>query len=439
MMSARILLVDDDQAFRLSTAAILRDEAFDVTAVENASEAVTALRDDAYDLILLDLRMPGVDGISLAEVLRKRGQSVPILMISGFGSVDSAVRALHSGVDDFVTKPVEPEVLLSRIRDLLERRPSEASGEPVEGLLGRSSVMETVRNEIRQVAGSDATVLITGETGTGKELAARAVHRLSPRAGGPFVAVNCAALSEGMLESELFGHVRGAFTGAVQDREGLIRAAHKGTLLLDEIGDVSPAVQQRLLRVLQEREVVPLGSHRPASVDIRLVAATNRDLQGEVDSGRFREDLFFRINVFHIRMPPLRDRPGDVALLIDRALRSMGRRGSADISSLGMRTLLTCRWPGNVRQLLAALESASIRAGQGVIQAHHLPEEVRDAATATDPRYRQAASVEDEKAKILRALREAGGVRVRAAEILGMGRTTLWRKIQEYRIGEGEG
>ncbi|MDH3204983.1 MAG: sigma-54 dependent transcriptional regulator [Gemmatimonadota bacterium] len=438
-MSARILLVDDDHAFRLSTAAILRDEAFDVTAVENASDAVTALGGAAYDLILLDLRMPGVDGISLAEVLRKRGESVPILMISGFGSVDSAVKALHSGVDDFVTKPVEPEVLLSRVRDLLERRPSGTSAEPVEGLLGRSSVMEAVRNEIRQVAGSDATVLITGETGTGKELAASAVHRLSPRAGGKFVAVNCAALSEGLLESELFGHIRGAFTGALQDREGLIRAAHKGTLLLDEIGDVSPAVQQRLLRVLQEREVVPLGSHRPQPVDIRLIAATNRDLQQEVDGGRFREDLFFRINVFHIRMPPLRDRPGDVALLIDRALRSMGRRGSADVSSLAMRTLLTSRWPGNVRQLHAALESASIRAGQGVIQAHHLPEEVRDAATATDPRYRQAGSVEDERDKILSALREAGGVRVRAAEILGMGRTTLWRKIQEYRITEGDG
>jgi DNA-binding NtrC family response regulator len=298
--------------------------------------------------------------------------------------------------------------------------------------------MEAVKREIRQVAESGATVLITGETGTGKELAARAVHELSTRRSGPFVPVSCVALAEGVLESELFGHTRGAYTGAVRDREGLIRAAHGGTLFLDEIGDVSPAVQQRLLRVLQEREVVPLGSQRAIPVDIRLVAATNRNLEADVEKGRFRQDLFFRLNVFHIHMPALRDRAGDIPLLIDRALRSMDRRGTADVSPLAMRTLLAFGWPGNVRQLLAALESASIRSGQGPIQAQHLPESVREWAASTDHRYRHTGPPDDEREAILRALRRAGGVRVRAAAILGMGRTTLWRKLQEHGIDEVE-
>jgi len=260
------------------------------------------------------------------------------------------------------------------------------------------------------------------------------VHDLSDRADGPFVAVNCAALSEGLLESELFGHVRGAFTGAIADREGMIRAAQGGTLFLDEIGDVSQAVQQRLLRVLQEREVVPLGSHRSMPVDIRLVAATNRDLKALVTEGRFREDLFFRLNVFRIHMPALRDRRGDIPVLVDHALRRMGRSGSGDVSPLAMRTLLGHAWPGNVRQLLAALESASIRAGRGTIQAHHLPEDIRGDGGRAESRYRHDGAQEDERAAIERALREAGGVRVKAAEILGMGRTTLWRKLQEHGI-----
>ena len=445
-MTGRILVVDDDRVFRLSTAALLEGEGHRVTGAADASEATACLARDRFDLVILDLRMPGLDGIGLAEVLRTRGEGVPILMISGFGTVDAAVRALHGGVDDFLTKPVEPEVLLGRVADLLRRRPAaggDAREAPPGGMVGRSDVMDDLYREIRQVAGSNATVLLTGETGTGKERAARAIHDLSDRSREAFVPVNCAALAEGVLESELFGHLRGAFTGAVEDRPGLIRSAQGGTLFLDEIGDVSPAVQQRLLRVLQEREVVPLGGTRPTPVDIRLVAATHRDLRGRVREGAFREDLFFRLNVFHIHVPPLRERRSDIPLLVDHALRQLGGDGTTSVSPLAMRALLGHPWPGNVRQLLSALESARIRAGGGPIQAHHLPEEIRNRGDATgsgdaDDRYRQRGDDASEKDRILEALARADGIRVRAAELLGMGRTTLWRKMRDYGIDAPE-
>ncbi|HSM04386.1 MAG TPA: sigma-54 dependent transcriptional regulator [Longimicrobiales bacterium] len=445
-MTGRILVVDDDRVFRLSTAALLEGEGHRVTGAADASEATACLARDRFDLVILDLRMPGLDGIGLAEVLRTRGEGVPILMISGFGTVDAAVRALHGGVDDFLTKPVEPEVLLGRVADLLRRRPAaggDAREAPLGGMVGRSDVMDDLYREIRQVAGSNATVLLTGETGTGKERAARAIHDLSDRSREAFVPVNCAALAEGVLESELFGHLRGAFTGAVEDRPGLIRSAQGGTLFLDEIGDVSPAVQQRLLRVLQEREVVPLGGTRPTPVDIRLVAATHRDLRNRVREGAFREDLFFRLNVFHIHVPPLRERRSDIPLLVDHALRQLGGDGTTGVSPLAMRALLGHPWPGNVRQLLSALESARIRAGGGPIQAHHLPEEIRNRGDAIgsgdgDDRYRQRGDDASEKDRILEALARADGVRVRAAELLGMGRTTLWRKMRDYGIDAPE-
>jgi transcriptional regulator with PAS, ATPase and Fis domain len=251
--------------------------------------------------------------------------------------------------------------------------------------------------------------------------------------------VNCAALAEGVLESELFGHVRGAFTGAVQERAGHFRAAHGGTLFLDEIGDVPAAVQKRLLRVLQEREVVPLGSSRAVPVDVRLVAATHQDLNAAVRDGRFRDDLFFRLNVYRIHIPPLRERRGDIPLLVEHFLGERASGGPApSLSPLAMRSLLAHRWPGNVRELFSALESALIRAGGGSIQAQHLPESVRTPAGAgsAGERYRPAERDDDERSAIERALREARGVRVRAAEILGMGRTTLWRKMKEYGIDD---
>jgi transcriptional regulator with PAS, ATPase and Fis domain len=290
-------------------------------------------------------------------------------------------------------------------------------------------------------------VLIVGETGTGKELVARAIHDISPRRDSPFLAVNCASLAEGLLESELFGHVRGAFTGAVADKVGLFEAARGGTLFLDEIVDMSAGLQQRLLRVLQEREVRRVGSVKAIPVDVRIVAATQRDLRMEVSAGRFREDLYYRLKVFSITLPPLRDRPSDIPLLVDHALRrfrSTASSGSASdaakeqrlvCSPLAMRMLRSYGWPGNVRELFAAIESAAIRADGTRMDANHLPDEIRtalDRSPVSLERYRSTTRDSDERSAILAALEEAGGSRSRAAEILGMGRTTLWRKLKQY-------
>jgi two-component system response regulator HydG len=438
----RVLIVDDDRAFRLSTAALLRDDGFDVIAVADGAEAIRALQQHQFDLMLLDMRLPGADGLRVVEALRLWGETIPILMISGFGTVQTAVDALHLGADDFLTKPVEPDVLSARIAALLERRPGvrEDGSTAFAGMVGRTPAMRDVFDAIRRVAPTDATVLITGETGTGKELVARAVHEHSGRAGGPFLAVNCAALAEGLLESELFGHVRGSFTGAVADKPGLFEAADNGTLFLDEIGDMSLGLQQRLLRVLQEREVRRVGAVRNVVVNVRVVAATRRELHAAVAAGQFREDLYYRLNVFPIVLPPLRERAADIPLLVERAFAALrSTRPRIACSPLAMRALRAYHWPGNVRELFSVLESAAIRADDDRIEAQHLPREVRefserrDAAQSAD-RYRTAETPADECTAIRAALEAAGGSRARAAELLGMGRTTLWRKMKQYGI-----
>jgi two-component system, NtrC family, response regulator AtoC len=428
-MTARILVVDDDRAFRLSTAALLESDGYVVEAVGDAPAAAAALKAGPFDLVLLDLRMPGTDGITLVEALRVWGEGVAVLMISGYGTVDAAVRALHAGADDFLTKPVEPDVLSARVRELLERRPSAAAAAPTaHGLVGRSPAMRDVFTALHQVAPTEATVLITGETGTGKELVAAAVHEFSPRKSRPFLAVNCGALASGLLESELFGHVRGAFTGALRDKPGLFEAADGGTIFLDEIGEVPPALQLRLLRVLQEREVTRVGDVRAKKINVRVVVATNRDLRALVRDGAFREDLFYRIHVFPIHVPALRDRVSDIPLLVTTRLSAPGA-----ISTLAMRLLREYSWPGNVRELFAAIESASIRAGGARIDAQHLPEEVRSAGadeSDTKARYRAVDDAAEEREAIRAALELTDGAVTRAAELLGMGRTTLWRKMR---------
>jgi DNA-binding NtrC family response regulator len=443
--SSRILLVDDDRVFRKSTGALLRQEGHHVREAENGQAAVEALRDvGPFDLILLDLRMPGISGIELVEVLRQWGEGTPILMISGFGTVEAAVQALHMGADDFLTKPVEPDVLSARVAALLERRPTlDAPGFEGTRILGRSGAIRSVLEAVDRVAPTEATVLITGETGTGKELVARRIHEQSERAAGPFVAVNTAALASGVLESELFGHVRGAFTGANRDRKGLFQAAQGGTLFLDEIGEVGPAVQNRLLRVLQEKEVIPVGGDQALKVDVRVVAATNRDLKRAMQVGDFRQDLYYRLNVFRVELPPVRHRVEDIPLLVEHFLaeREPGDGSRWHVSPLAMRLLQAYPWPGNVRELFAVLESAIIRTDGHRIEAQHLPDDVREAHQPGDgtlERYRRDGSETDERTAIVRALEAAGGVRSRAAEMLGMGRTTLWRKMKEYGLVDAD-
>jgi DNA-binding NtrC family response regulator len=445
----RILLVDDDRAFRVSTSTLLREEGHRVVEAADGPAAVEALKAGGFDLILLDLRMPGVDGIQLVEVLRRWGEGTPILMISGFGTVETAVKALHTGADDFLTKPVEPDVLTGKVADLLERRPSLPNGAalPPGGMVGRAPAMRELFRAVERVAPEDTTVLIQGETGTGKELVARGIHEASGRSGGAFVAVNCAALAENLLESELFGHVKGAFTGAVRDKPGLFRAAHGGTLFLDEVGDISQPLQHRLLRVLQEKELTPVGDVRPQRVDVRVLAATHRDLKEETRAGRFREDLYYRLNVFRLEVPPLRARRSDIPLLVEHFLRQRGGgEARASVSPLAMRLLQSHSWPGNVRELFSVMESALIRThGGNRIEAQHLPPEVREGEKEGDgesegglERYVPPESASEERETILAALAEAGGVKSRAARILGMGRTTLWRKMKEYGIAVEE-
>ena len=445
----RILVVDDDRVFRLSTAALLEADGYGVHTASSGQEAVEALRASRYDAMLLDVKMPGADGIAVVEALRLWGDGIPVLMISGVGTVRDAVRALQVGADDFLTKPVEPELLAARLGELLARRPNAGpdSAAAHGGMVGRSPPMLAVFDALAKVAPTDTTVLITGETGTGKELAARAVHQQSPRRGGPFVAVDCGALSEGLLESELFGHVRGAFTGALRDKPGLFEAASGGTIFLDEIGGVSFALQQRLLRVLQEREATRVGATRPTRVDVRVVAATNRELRAEVQAGRFREDLFYRLNVFPVLLPPLRERRADVPLLVEHALARIGRPATAIscCSPFAMRLLRAYDWPGNVRELFATVERASIHAGGGRIEAQHLPPEVRGASDPQGaggrgghPRYHAESADAGEREAIVAALARTGGALARAADLLGMGRTTLWRKLKAYGISVGE-
>ena len=440
MTQARILVVDDDATFRMTTGALLEADGHAIDTAGDGQQAVERLKQQRYDLMLVDLRMPGIDGIALVEALRLWGYGVPILMISGFGTVDSAVRALQTGADDFLLKPVEPDVLSARVNDLLERRPQQPIATPsIAGIVGRSAPMLSLFERTRRVAATETTVLITGETGTGKELVARGVHALSPRAKKPFLAVNCSALAEGLLESELFGHVRGAFTSAARDRAGVFEASDGGTLFLDEIGTTSPGLQSRLLRALQEKEITRVGSTAPIRVDVRVVAATNVELKALVDEGTFREDLYYRLAVYPLNVPPLRERSADIPLLVEHGLAQLRGRipGAANLSCspLAMRLLRQYSWPGNVRQLMAALESAAISAGDsGRIEAQHLPDEVREAQESSSGRYKASVVPDDERAAIEAALAHTGGVLSRAADLLGMGRTTLWRKMRAHGI-----
>jgi two-component system response regulator HydG len=434
-MSSRILIVDDDRVFRLSTAALLRAEGYRVDEAADAEAALVRLRQQSFQLMLLDYRMPGLDGVRFVEAMRLWGERVPVLMISGFGTIDTAVHALHNGADDYLQKPFEPDALLARVDELLTRHPP-ADAPPVadHGIVGRSTAIQEVIEAIARVGPTDATTLITGETGTGKELVARAVHRASARSRAPFVAVNCAALAEGLLESELFGHVRGAFTGALRDRTGLFEAASGGTLLLDEVGEMSLATQQRLLRVLQERELTRVGDTRVTRVDVRVIAATNRDLRRLIAERRFREDLFYRLSVFPIDVAPLRERKEDLPLLVadglSRLTERLGRPTRLECSPFALRVMRSYAWPGNVRELYSALEQAAINAGFGRIEAQHLPEAVRDEAAERRERYRAPRGDDEERAAILAALEHSGGTLSRAAQLLGMGRTTLWRKMR---------
>jgi two-component system, NtrC family, response regulator AtoC len=450
--TARILIVDDDRAFRVSTAALLTDEGYEVDAAPGGDVGLAKLREERYDLLLLDLRMEGRTGLSVLEELRRTGHSVPVLMLTGYATIDSAVQALKLGADDYLTKPCDNDVLRSKIRSILATR-APLLGTGAERIVGRGPEMQEVLKAIERVAPTDSTVLLRGATGTGKELIARAIHEESPRSGRPFIAVNCSALAEGLLESELFGHARGAFTGAVTERKGLFEEANTGTLFLDEIGDVSPAMQSKLLRVLQEREVTRVGTSKSVGVDVRVIAATHQDLEALVESGRFRADLYFRLKVFQVRIPDLKDRPEDLRALAAAAIERWNerikdaRRRINGCSEETLQVLEAYDWPGNVRELMAAIEHACIVCDGNRLLPSHLPREILEyeppATEATEAtgartgevgRRYQAPDADAERESIRQALAQAEGNRTRAAAALGMGRTTLWQKLKAYGL-----
>ena len=455
-MRRRILVVDDDQAMCEMIESGLSRQDCDVCWRTSAEDAFAALQTEDFDVALTDLNMPGMSGIELCERVVANRPDVPVVVITAFGSLETAVAALRAGAYDFVTKPVDMDLLAlaleraAKHRDLQEK--VKLLGEVVEQshrfeeLLGASQPMRKLFDELSRVADSEASVLIVGESGTGKELAARAIHERSRRRDGPFVAINCAALPDALLEAELFGHTRGAFTDARAARKGLLLQGHGGTVLLDEIGDLPLALQPKLLRALEERRVRPVGGDQELPFDVRIVASTNRDLETAVEEGRFREDLLFRVNVITIKLPPLRSRGTDVLLLAQRFLRhfaaSAGKQVT-EISDAAAERLLGYAWPGNVRELRNALERAVALTRYEKLAVEDLPEKIRAYRSThviiggDDPA--ELVSMEEvERRYILHVLKAVGGNKTLAAQVLGLDRKTLYRKLAGYKAGENE-
>ena len=433
----RILVVDDEKNQRELYQLILEDAGYEVISAASAQAALRLYEESAVDLVLTDYNMTGMDGLGLLKELVAREPSVIVVMITAYGSVDSVKEALRSGAYDYLEKPVDQETLLRTVSEALA-----GLHQLDNDIIGASDAIERVKRMILKVAGSSSTVLVRGESGTGKEKVARAVHQASPRSSNVFQAVNCAALNENLLESELFGHEKGSFTGANAQKKGLFETASGGTLFLDEIGDVSPAMQVKLLRALQEREVTRVGGTKPVPVDVRLIAATNRDLEAMVKDGRFREDLYYRLNVIPIVIPPLRERRDDILALVDffvaKHSAAEGRRFRG-VAGDARKLLLEYGWPGNVRQLESAVERAILLAETDRIEVEDLPVEIRQAnepstnfAIKLPP---EGISFEDlERSLIIQAMEQSGWNITRAAKLLGLSFRTLQYRLETFGI-----
>ena len=445
----RILIVDDESNARSALAELLSDEGYVVETATDGFKALPKLQEFAPDVLLTDLRMPGLDGLALMEKTFQVDPDTAAIVMTAFGAVDTAVAAMRAGATDYVTKPLNMDELIIVLDRALERRRLKretgqlrqrlAQRDRIESIIGTSPPMLRAFETIMQVAPSRASVLIVGESGTGKELVAAALHQHSNRASRPFVKLHCAALAETLLESELFGHERGAFTGAVNRRDGRFKQADGGTLFLDEIGEISPAIQVKLLRFLQEREFEPVGGNQTIRVDVRVVTATNRDLAKEVEAGRFREDLFYRLNVMTIETPPLRVRPSDIPLLALRFLQKFAAENGKSVDRISddaMAQLIQYHWPGNVRELENAIERAVVVCRGDEIRPGDLaPQIVRSSgARAGDgaPLVPGCTLAELERHAILRTLEHTGGSTARAAEMLGISPRTIQYRLREY-------
>jgi DNA-binding NtrC family response regulator len=447
----KILLVDDEPDFNLLVAEALTDAGHQVATAANGEEALSLVTSELFDVMVCDIRLPKLDGLSLFRRTRQESPDTTVILMTAYAAIQDAVGAVKEGAYDYLTKPFDIDELTLRmkriaehralLRELETARAQLAAVDAKEAIVGRSVQMLRLLDRVNTIATSHAPVLLTGESGTGKELVARALHERGTRRDRPLVVVNCAAFPDTLLEAELFGHERGAFTGAVKRRDGRFRAAHTGTLMLDEIAEMSLPAQAKLLRVLQEGTIEPLGTNESVRVDVRVISATHRDLKERIATGLFREDLYYRINVLNIDIPPLRDRKGDLPLLVQYFLKEFARPGKATptLSPAAWSALSAFPFPGNVRQLSHAIEHAVVLSVEGEIDLRHLPRDIvgtpEDAAPVeTCARPLGTALKEFERDYLQRALAQAAGKRTLAAEILGISRKNLWEKLRMHGV-----
>ena len=446
-----ILIVDDEPGVRSALGGVLRDEGYDVDAVDSGEACLERLSREAYDVVVLDIWLPGMDGLQTLARMRERQVDTQVVIISGHGNIESAVRAIKMGAFDFVEKPLSLEKTVLVVRNALRQRNLEAENRALRArvdaqhvMVGESYAMVKLREQVAMAAPTNGRVLIFGENGTGKELVARNIHQMSRRRTGTFVEVNCAAIPEDLIESELFGHVRGAFTGAVADRRGKFELAHGGTIFLDEIADMSLKTQAKVLRVLQEQIMEPVGGSNRIKVDARVLAATNKDLTSEIRAGRFREDLYFRLNVVPIFVPPLRDRQEDIALLADHFMGTLAREYGRRPKTFESDAIIALRqypWPGNVRELRNLVERLMIMVPGDRISSRDLtfldqslPPEPQISTQARESLPLHEARDQFERDYILRALAAQQGNISRTAEVLGVERSNLYRKMRSFGI-----
>jgi DNA-binding NtrC family response regulator len=441
--SIKILVVDDQSSVRELLRAVLSEDGHVVETAEDGESALEKLSSVYPDLVIMDIRMPGMDGIETLQLIKQKSASTGVIMMTAYASVETAVSAMKLGAFDYITKPIDIDEVRSVIGKWSEgsREPEERGGAevvPTTDVVGASDALRDVLELAHRVAESDASILLLGESGTGKDVIAREIHRTSARARKPLVAVNCSAIPEGLLESELFGHEKGSFTGAVRQKRGKFETADGGTVFLDEIGDMSEALQAKLLRFLQDHIVQRVGGSTDIPVDVRVIAATNKDLEAEVAAGRFREDLYFRLNVVTITLPPLREREGDIPLLIDHFLRvheGQGRKPKK-FSPSATRMAMNYDWPGNVRELENAVQRAIVLTRGETIFPEQLPAKVQAVAAGKEGALLTGGKTmrEVERDTIIKTLRQTEGNRTHAAKILGISRRTLQNKIKEYDI-----
>lgn len=441
-----VLLVEDDATMCEGIQTVLEKEGYRVVAASDGPEGSRLFQEDPPDIVITDLKLPGKSGMHLLKEFQASDSSVPVILISAYGTIDLAVNALKSGARDFIAKPFSIDELRSKIRqtvdDLPRRKVEVRTVSTFHGMVGSSPAMNAIYDHVRQVARVDSPVMITGESGTGKELIARAIHAESRRRDRPFLAVNCGSFTDTLLQSELFGHEKGAFTGAIRQHRGIFEQADGGTILLDEVGEISPQMQVKLLRVIQNQSFQRLGGSQVISTDVRILSATNRDLKAAVKKGDFREDLYFRLNVVPLKVPPLRERSSDIPELIDYIMETKCRNLGRDVpvlSGAAVKRLTGYGWPGNIRELENFLERLLVFSDKKTIDGKEIYFDEEEELPAPDGGELGKVLAETEYKMIVRALRKAGGVKQRAARILGIKTSTLYYKMEKYGLSDGDG